>query len=195
MLRSCDRNTLTFTLFERREGNIGTVIDINRFTTYERLIKSTAYVLLFLDILKKGVAEYCTGPAGRDCKKSPVVTEELRSRAELLWIQETQHGKIKEWMSQFRLFLDDQGVWRCEGRLENAELSYSTRYPIVLPKDHHFSLLIVQRAHYRVSHSGLKDTLTELRSCFWIPQGRSLVRQIINRCFLSRNTCIEYAVF
>uniref|UniRef100_A0A1X7TEQ1 Integrase zinc-binding domain-containing protein n=1 Tax=Amphimedon queenslandica TaxID=400682 RepID=A0A1X7TEQ1_AMPQE len=139
-------------------------------------------------ILKNGVTEYCTGPEGRNGKKSPVVSEELRSRAELLWIQETQQRRMKkEWMPQFRLFLDDQGVWRCKERLENAKLSYSTCYPIILPKDHHFSLLIVlQRAHHRVSHSGLKDTLTELRSRFWIPQGRSLVRQIINRCVVCR---------
>uniref|UniRef100_A0A1X7TZ72 Uncharacterized protein n=1 Tax=Amphimedon queenslandica TaxID=400682 RepID=A0A1X7TZ72_AMPQE len=87
-------------------------------------------------ILKNGVTEYCTGPEGRDGKQSPVVSEELRSRAELLWIQETQHGRIKkEWMPQFRLhvFLDNQGVWSCKGRLENAELSYNTCYPIVLP--------------------------------------------------------------
>ena len=87
---------------------------------------------------------------------------------------------------QFGLFLDDLGVWRCKGRLKNAELSYSTCYPIVLPNDHPFSLLIVQKVHHRVCHSGTKDTLTELGSCFWIPQGRALVRQFIHRCVICR---------
>ena len=36
------------------------------------------------------------------------------------------------------------------------------------------------------SHHGVKDTLTELRSRFWIPQGRSLVRQFISRCLVCR---------
>ena len=186
-LRSCDRNALAFAAFEKREKSFGEVIDINRFSTYEKLIKSTAYVLLFLGNLKRRVVEHCAGTGRRDSEQSPVVTEELRSRADLLWIKETQHGRIKkEWKLQFRLFLDDLGLWRCKGRLENAELSYSSCYPIVLPKDHYFSLLIVQRAHHRVSHSGVKDTLTELRSRFWIPQGRSFVRQFISRCVVCR---------
>ena len=103
------------------------------------------------------------------------------------FVNKTQLGRIKgEWKSQFGLFLDDLGVWRCKERLENAELSYSTCYPIVLPNDHPFSLLIVQKAHHRVCHSGTKDTLTELRSRFWIPQGRALVRQFIHRCVTCR---------
>ena len=183
-LRSCDRNALAFAAFEKGKKSFGEVLDIN---SYEKLIKSTAYVLLFLGNLKRRVVEHCAGTGRRDSEQSPVVTEELRSRAELLWIRETQHGKIrKEWKLQFRLFLDDLGVWRCKGRLENAELFYSSCYPIVLPKELYFSLLIVQRAHHRVSHAGVKDTLTELKSRFWISQGRSLVRQFISRCVVCR---------
>ena len=31
-------------------------------------------------------------------------------------------------------------------------------------------------------HGGVKETLAELRSKFWIPKGRQLVRYILNRC-------------
>ena len=43
-LRSCDRNALAFAVFEKREKSFGEVIDINRFSTYEKLIKNTAYL-------------------------------------------------------------------------------------------------------------------------------------------------------
>ena len=43
--------------------------------------------------------------------------------AEVLWIQEVQRGQITDgWKSQFQLFLDNRGVWRCGGRLRNADL-------------------------------------------------------------------------
>ena len=35
-------------------------------------------------------------------------------------------------------------------------------------------------------HSGIKDTLTELRSRFWIPQGRALVWSFIHQCVICR---------
>ena len=46
--------------------------------------------------------------------------------------------------------------------------------------------LIVQHAHERVLHEGIKETLTQLRSKYWIVRGRSLVKQIIYRCTLCR---------
>lgn len=64
-LRSCDRNALAFAAFEKREKSFGEVIDINCFSTYEKLIKSTAYVLLFLGNLKRRVVEHCAGTGRR----------------------------------------------------------------------------------------------------------------------------------
>ena len=84
------------------------------------------------------------------------------------------------------LYLDGDGVWRCGGRLGNSDLPYHTKYPILLPRSHCFTLLVVRRAHQRVQHSGVKDTLTEVRSRYWIPQGRAFVREYINHCVICR---------
>ena len=56
------------------------------------------------------------------------------------------------------------------GRLCNSDLPYHTKHTILLPRSHHFSLLVVRIAHQRVQHSGVKDTLTEVQSRYWIPQ-------------------------
>ena len=105
----------------------------------------------------------------------------------LYWIkacQETlvQDDKFKEWKSQFGLFLDNAGVWRCKGRLENANLSASTMHPILLPNRHHFVSLQVLDCHRRVMHGGVKETLTELRMSFWIVKGRSVVKRLLRQC-------------
>ncbi len=44
----------------------------------------------------------------------------------------------------------------------------------------------MRRAHERVCHNGVKETLTETRRSFWIPKGRSLTKCIIHRCVLCR---------
>ena len=48
--------------------------------------------------------------------------------------------------------------------------------------------LIVRRAHLRVMHDGVKETLTELRARYWIIKGQSFVRKIIHQC----TTCRRY---
>ena len=43
-----------------------------------------------------------------------------------------------------------------------------------------------------VLHSGAKDTLTELRSKFWITGGRSLVCQLIKKCVICKRYNASY---
>ena len=73
-------------------------------------------------------------------------------------------------------------TWRCGGRFSNADVPYGVKHPILLPKDHHFTLLVVRQAHVRVLHNGVKDTLNEVRSKFWIVKGRSFVKKVIHQC-------------
>ena len=70
------------------------------------------------------------------------------------------------------LFLDEEGLWRCGGRLENADVPFHTKHPILVPRNHHLATLIVRQAHTRVLHNGVKDTLNEVRSRFWLVKGR-----------------------
>ncbi len=91
------------------------------------------------------------------------------------------------WEKQLSLFEDDGGILRCRGRIENASnLSYSTKHPVILPGDHHLTFLYILRAHARVFHNGVKETLAELRSQFWVVKGRSVVKQIFRRCYVCR---------
>ena len=46
----------------------------------------------------------------------------------------------------------------------------------------HLTRLIVTDAHKRILHSGVKETLTEVRSSFWIVRGRQFVQSIIHEC-------------
>jgi len=51
-------------------------------------------------------------------------------------------------------------------------------------KSHHLSLLIVKDAHERVMHNGVRETLTQIRSNYWIIRGRQFVRQVIRKCVI-----------
>ena len=73
-------------------------------------------------------------------------------------------------------------VLRVGGRLQKAVvLSWDEKHPMVLPKRHHVSQLIVRHYHESAAHSG-----RELRRIFWIIGGRGLVKKTIRRCIRCR---------
>ena len=51
----------------------------------------------------------------------------------------------------------------------NAPFPYDSKYPILLFKDHYFVKLLVLDAHEKFGHNFFNDTITELRSEYYIP--------------------------
>ena len=124
-------------------------------------------------------------------QKNVETQKELTSQdiavAETLWIKEIQKSlsknpKFEMWKRQFGVFTDEHGLMRCMGRLSQAQLPASAKYPILLDKSHYITSLFVRDSHKRVMHGGVKLTLTELRSRFWIVQGRQFVRKLLYEC-------------
>ena len=70
--------------------------------------------------------------------------------------------------------------------LELAPLSYDAKFPPVLPKHHWVSQLLARHIHCDNGHIGQEHTLNLLRERFWICKARSLVRKIINKCFVCK---------
>ncbi|XP_063989942.1 uncharacterized protein LOC135169137 [Diachasmimorpha longicaudata] len=78
--------------------------------------------------------------------------------------------------------LDSSGVIRVGVRLSRSELAYEQNYPILLPKKHHVTEIIVRHAHQEHAHAAVSATLYALRQRFWIMGGRSYIRQLLFKC-------------
>ena len=87
---------------------------------------------------------------------------------------------------QLDLFIDEDGFWRCGGRLKNAPIAYKTKYPIIIPKQHYLAKLIILNSHVEVKHGGPRETINNIRIEFWISQCRNIVRKFIHECSLCR---------
>lgn len=185
-----------------QRNRIGEVVECERFSSLQRLLRVTALVIKFITILKSRIkvkrkeqeSTRVLRSTSREIRKDEEVkdiTEADLKEAELRWIKEaqsnmTENHRYKYWKQEFGVFTDEQGILRCGGRISNANLPYGTKHPILLDANHDFSILLIKDCHQRVMHNGVKDTLTELRARFWIVKGRNTVRRVIHDCTICR---------
>ena len=77
-----------------------------------------------------------------------------------------QNAKISRQSSLLKLdpFIDEEGLIRVGGRLENSTLPFEVKHPIVLPKSSQVTDLIIDHFHKKVKHPGKGMTMNEIRS-------------------------------
>ena len=76
-------------------------------------------------------------------------------------------------------FLDEKGILRSRGRISKC-LYYNSNVhnPVLLPKDHRFTALLIKQCHLKVQHLGIGTTLKYLwEQGYWIPKGKVLLNQ------------------
>ena len=172
------RKTATvMTALEEKKSGVSEVIDINRFSSYNRLLRVTAWVFRFISNLK-------AKREGKNISVNELDASEIYY-AETRWIIEAQENLKKDThYKQLALNLgiyEEEEILKCKGRLRNSDLETESRFPIILPREHKLTELIIVDCHKRVYHNGLKTTLAELRARFWVPQGRQQVKKIVRK--------------
>ena len=53
------------------------------------------------------------------------------------------------------------------GRIHQAPIAFDAANPMILPKSHHVSVLIVRYYHRLLGHAGREHVLSVIRQCFW----------------------------
>lgn len=169
--------------------NTQSPIDCNKFSNWRRLIRVTAYVLRFIRRLRaRGRKESAEEEKALEPEDGPLSPEEL-NRAETHWLKESQKT-LKDRLSkgEFRNlspYVDQEGVLRVGGRADKALVSYETRHPVLLPRDHRISRLIVQHAH-QFGHPGVAATVAKTRTKYWIVRAHDLAKSVKFRCVVCR---------
>lgn len=184
-------------------ANVETIIDSTRYSTLTKLLRVTALVMKFISNVKNRVKS----KENRDLVQRELTASEIND-AEIAWIKSVQANpfenqiryfarkKTKEeclaspkYVTQFGLYVDQQGIVRYGGRIGNSTLSSNCIHPILLPSRHHFVKLLIEHTQkHTVLHNGIRDTLTALRERFWVIRGRESVKKVIRKCV----TCLKH---
>ena len=200
--------TVLTTITHNEEFNIY----IERFESYQRMIRVTAFILRFATNCRKLVSNK------RSCLRShqlPVkltshqsvmtclTTKEL-SDSQFLIVKLVQKQVFKDDLKQLikdkqvgvssklkllNPFLDKNNIIRVGGRITHSLVPYNQKHPILLPQDHHFTKIFIKNEHHRHLHAGTQATLAAVRQTYWPTNGKASVKAITSRC----HGCIRVA--
>ena len=163
---------------------IESIIDLETTSNYTKAVRITACCYRFISKLRA----------------EPEISRSLAMKKALIyWIKFVQKTEmpdvfdffssrknksdvIPDLISEFNLFVDKNGVFRCRGRLGKSSLSYECQNPVLLPSKCRFTTLLIRYLHLFVYHMGISRTLTEVRKTYWIPRGRNTVKSVLDQC-------------
>ncbi|GFU82335.1 integrase catalytic domain-containing protein [Trichonephila clavipes] len=85
-------------------------------------------------------------------------------------------------LSSLHPFIDEHGLVRVGGRLQNSQLRFSSKHPIILPSQHSISELLIKEQHIAHLHAGPTLLAHVLRQSHWIVGSRKLINKCIRKC-------------
>ena len=175
-------------------------IDCEKFSTWIRLVRTVGWLMRLCRLTRSKVKGLAVSDRKAELDPPTLSCEDL-DKAERVLIKEVQQRSYPELIEDLRVgrgygksnlkdlapFLDECGILRVGGRLQNSGLPYDVCHPVILPPHHHISELLIRHAHSKMGHvRGVNAILAELREKYWIVNGREAVKKITYGCYWCR---------
>lgn len=165
-----------------------TLILFENYSSFLRLINVVAYCLRFvknsLSAPEHRINNIMITPLERAYSERVLIKlVQLESFPDDIQSLKSKNAvRSKSKLSSLNPFIDKDGILRVGGRLLNANIAFGTKHPIVLPKKHKYTILLIEFEHKRNFHAGCQATLSFVRQKYWPLNGREAVRSVIRKC-------------
>jgi hypothetical protein len=164
----------------------------NKVSSYKRVKRIIGFCLRFV--------HNCTNPNNKNlgalsCGElqaaNVAIVKIVQKQAFHREIDELRKGKQLSKNSHLiplNAFLDENGLLRVGGRLQNAKINFDSKHQMLLPKSHIVTKLIIRDTHSTTLHSGTQATIAAVRSTFWPLAIKGTTKRIIYNCVRCRHT-------
>ncbi|XP_062712313.1 uncharacterized protein LOC134289800 [Aedes albopictus] len=173
------------------------IIEYERFSKWERLRNTMVYVLRFRNNIDKRRLRTVGSPSQQELKTAEeaiIRMVQLEAYPDEVAIigknsslprEKQQHLHKSSSIHKLVPFMDECGILRQNSRIAAAEqAAFGLRFPMILPKQHLVTKLIVEHHHRRFRHAFAETVVNELRQTYAIPKLRSLVRLVSRACLI-----------
>ena len=171
-------------------------ISLAKYSSLTRLLRVTAYSFRFVYNCRCRRPDHQSGPLLVEelehARKFWIGTAKVKSfPQEIATLKRNQQVSPTSRLASLSPFLDGDEIVRVGGRIERADIPFSSRHPIVLSPDNELSRLIVMDCHEKLRHEGVQHVRNELRRQYWIPRCRTAVRKILHRSSYRRRRRVK----
>ncbi|XP_076392699.1 uncharacterized protein LOC143265299 [Megachile rotundata] len=179
---------------------------VSRYSSYMKLLRVIAYCLRFsqntrvkgfVSQIKENHSRY--PPSASEIAEAEIVLirgiQSIHFSKEIALIASGKTVDKHSPLISLNPFIDERGLVRVGGRLENAQLKYEQKHPLIIPKSGPLAILLINHEHLRHLHAGCQQTLAALHSRFWILSGKRLIKKVLRQClscFRTRPTSVSY---
>ncbi|XP_036348065.1 uncharacterized protein LOC118757462, partial [Rhagoletis pomonella] len=170
-------------------GTVDEVVEVKRFSKWNRIVRTTAFVLRFIENLKSRVR-------GQDVQSGELIQEEI-IKAEHVLYRQAQRSAYAEEIDMLKNnkplskaspiykkspYLDDNNILRIDGRIDMACITSEQKRPIILPKENMITTLIIMHYHNLYRHLNHETAVNEVRQFYYIPRLRVVFKKQIRNC-------------
>ena len=149
---------------------------LNTCSTFPKIRRTLAYVRRFVQNARK-----------KNAKTGPITVQELKESENQLFKWSQLHLDPSVIDKKLIPNLDENGLLRAHGRLEDARsLPQEMRNPVILPRDHLLVKLLLRHLHDKRGHCGYKSLIHEARRKYWIIGVRSMSKALTSKCITCR---------
>ena len=167
------------------------VLDSTRFSSYNKMINTMAYVIKFTDIyLNRPVQDFVDYKA-RATVSILKIHQARYFGSELKYLTDPDEGaKVPSLVVSLNLFLDGEtGLLRTRGRVVDAErFNFEVTNPVLVHGKSDLARLLILNAHRQSLHLGVDSTLNVLRNeGIWLTFARgSVKRNLSENCYICK---------
>lgn len=168
---------------------------LKRYSSLYKLLRMTAWCRRRVPKNRHKQLTSVAGPTRRDCPSLSAVEMDEAEKVWIRWVQAAHYKKEIKLISSnstfpknsilidLHFFINEEGILRVGGRIRHSPLFLDRKHLIILPAKSDFQA--ARGVAYTASlHGGTQLTLGMVCQRFWIPHGRSLVKQCIHRCVI-----------
>ncbi|XP_047040800.1 uncharacterized protein LOC124645101 [Helicoverpa zea] len=167
--------------------NSDCLVDFNRFSSFNRLRRMSAYVLRFIGNTRVSKQDRKTGSLS--VIELDAATIMLARLAQLQSFNSEYSDLDKKSVVKSKRilglnpFLDEFKLIRVGGRLSNCNsFNNNKKHPILLCSKHRLTMLIFAHEHKQLLHCGPQQLLASVRETWWPLGGRNLARKTVHDC-------------
>lgn len=160
----------------------------HKFSSFSKLNRTLAYLLRFIYNCRNSKSQNTGILSVNELQEARfLIVRKLQQQYFPKEITELKSNKTltnKGLLSLKPFFQEENQLIRVGGRLENADIPYDQKHPILLPSNNYVVSLMLKYEHLRLAHAGAQTVLSNIRLRYWPLNGLRQIKKVIRNCLI-----------